>query len=304
MAVLESLFPLIIIAIIGYLIGQTKILTSDFPKTINKFLFYVALPIFFLGSFSEFSRNDVNTFFPYIFVNILIITILYIVYYLIISRTKLNKRDIASTITPSFVGNSLYFGFPILTTVFGSEYIPYGVIYVSFITITDFMGMFLTSKLTGKIFDGKKQVAEFLKTPVLITSILGLFLLIVNVELPEVLLDVTYSFGSIISTLILFAFGMSFSYKSMLGDLRLPLLVSFNKLLLLPFITYLFVYYLFPLPEISARASVVIACMPSAFFNIVIADNYDTNRDITTASILLSSVLFFVTSLFWINLVT
>lgn len=304
MAVLESLFPLIIIAIIGYLVGQTKLLPTDFSKTINKFLFYVALPIFFLGSFSEFNRSEVKNFVPYIFVNMLIISILYITYYVIVNRTKIGKKDIASTITPSFIGNSLYFGFPVLTTVLGSEYIPYGVIYVSFITITDFLGMFLTSKLTGKTFEAKKQVVEFLKTPVLIASLVGLSLLLVNVALPEIVLDVTHSFGSIISTLILFAFGMSFSYKSILGDLRLPLVVAFNKLILLPLITYLVVYYIFPLPEIAAQASVVIACMPSAFFNLVIADNYDTNKDIAIASILLNSVLFFFVSIFWINLIT
>lgn len=304
MAVLESLFPLILISLIGYLVEQTKILPKDFPKVINKFLFYIALPIFFLGSFSEFSRDEVSNFIPYIFVNILVISILYISYYLIINQTRIEKKDIASTITPSFVGNSLYFGFPVLATVLGNEYIPYGVIYVSFITITDFLGMFLTSKLTGKTFEVKKQVVEFLKTPVLIASLVGLSLLLVNVALPEIVLHVTHSFGNIISTLILFAFGMSFSYKAILGNIRLPLVVAINKLILLPLVTYLVVYYFFPLPEIAAQASVVIACMPSAFFNLVIADNYDTNKDITIASILLNSVLFFFVSIFWINLVT
>jgi predicted permease len=304
MAVLETLLPLIIIAIIGFLVGQSKLLPEDFPKVINKFLFYIALPIFLLGSFSGFDRNEVNNFLPYIFINILIISILYIVYYLFIKRTKLKKRDIASTITPSFIGNSIYFGFPVLTTVLGSEYIPYGVIYVSFITMTDFLGMFLTSKLTGKAFDAKNQVIEFLKTPILITSLVALFFLLAGIALPEIVLDITQSFGNIISTLILFAFGMSFSYKSLRGNLRFPLLVSFNKLILLPFFTYLVVYYIFPLPEIAAQASVVIACMPSAFFNLVIADNYDTNKDVTVASILLSSVLFFIVSIFWISLIT
>lgn len=304
MAVIESLFPLIIIATIGFLVGQTKLLPSDFPKSINKFLFYVALPLFFLGSFSEYNRNDVTDFFPYIFVNIIIISILYISYYLIISRTKLERKKIASTITPSFIGNSLYFGFPVLTTVLGSEYIPYGVIYVSFVTITDFLGMFFTSKLTGKTFDAKKQIIDFLKTPVLIASIIGLSLLITNIELPKIALDITKSFGAIISTLILFAFGMSFSYKSLTGDLRLSILTSFNKLILLPLFTYIVVYHVYPLPEIAAQASVVIACMPSAFYNLVIADNYDTNKDITIASVLLSSILFFIVSIIWINLIT
>lgn len=304
MAVLESLFPLIIIAIIGFVVGQTKILPKEFPKEVNKFLFYVALPIFLLGSFSDFNRSDVKDFIPYILVNILIISVLYVMYYVVINRTKLDKKDVASTITPSFVGNSLYFGFPVLTTVLGSEYIPYGVIYVSFITIVDFLGMFLTSKLTGKTFNAKKQAIEFLKTPVLIASLFGLFLLMTNIALPETVLNITKSFGNIISTLILFAFGMSFSYKAILGNIRLPLVVAFNKLILLPLATYLVVYYIFPLPEIAAQASVVIACMPSAFFNLVIADNYDTNKDITIASILLNSMLFFVVSIFWISLIT
>lgn len=304
MAVLESLFPLIIIVIIGFVVGQTKILPKEFPKEVNKFLFYVALPIFLLGSFSDFNRSDVKDLIPYILVNILIISVLYVTYYVVINRTKLDKKDVASTITPSFVGNSIYFGFPVLTTVLGSEYIPYGVIYVSFVTTVDFLGMFLTSKLTGKSFDAKKQLQKFIKTPLLIASFIGFIFMLTNVALPQIVLDITQSFGSIIGPLIFISFGMSFSYKAILGNIRLPLVVAFNKLILLPLATYLVVYYIFPLPEIAAQASVVIACMPSAFFNLVIADNYDTNKDITIASILLNSVLFFLVSIFWVSLIT
>ncbi|HRN85750.1 MAG TPA: AEC family transporter [Candidatus Dojkabacteria bacterium] len=304
MNVLESLLPLIIIAIIGFIVGQTKILPKEFPKEVNKFLFYVALPIFLLGSFSDFNRSDVKDLIPYILVNILIISVLYVTYYVVINRTKLDKKDVASTITPSFVGNSIYFGFPVLTTVLGSEYIPYGVIYVSFVTTVDFLGMFLTSKLTGKSFDAKKQLQKFIKTPLLIASFIGFIFMLTNVALPQIVLDITQSFGSIIGPLIFISFGMSFSYKAILGNIRLPLVVAFNKLILLPLATYLVVYYIFPLPEIAAQASVVIACMPSAFFNLVIADNYDTNKDITIASILLNSMLFFIVSIFWISLIT
>lgn len=304
MNVLESLLPLIIIAIIGFIVGQTKILPKEFPKEVNKFLFYVALPIFLLGSFSDFNRSDVKDLIPYILVNILIISVLYVTYYVVINRTKLDKKDVASTITPSFVGNSIYFGFPVLTTVLGSEYIPYGVIYVSFVTTVDFLGMFLTSKLTGKSFDAKKQLQKFIKTPLLIASFIGFIFMLTNVALPQIVLDITQSFGSIIGPLIFISFGMSFSYKAILGNIRLPLVVAFNKLILLPLATYLVVYYIFPLPEIAAQASVVIACMPSAFFNLVIADNYDTNKDITIASILLNSVLFFLVSIFWVSLIT
>lgn len=304
MNVLESLLPLIIIAIIGFIVGQTKILPKEFPKEVNKFLFYVALPIFLLGSFSDFNRSDVKDLIPYILVNILIISVLYVTYYVVINRTKLDKKDVASTITPSFVGNSIYFGFPVLTTVLGSEYIPYGVIYASFITTVDFLGMFLTSKLTGKNFDARKQILKFIKTPLLIASLIGLIFMLINVALPDIVLDITQSFGEIIAPLIFISFGMSFSYKAILGNIRLPLVVAFNKLILLPLVTYFVVYYIFPLPEIAAQASVVIACMPSAFFNLVIADNYDTNKDITIASILLNSVLFFLVSIFWVSLIT
>lgn len=303
MTTLTSILPLILIIFIGFVVGKRNIFPADFPTLINKFLFLVVMPVFFFGSFNEFYRGDVSNFLPFIGINILISVVLYIVFYNILILSRINKTHTASIITPSFVGNSFYFGFPILLTLFGQEHINYAVIYVVFVTLVDFFGMFLVSKIAGKAFQLKEELLEFVRTPLLIATILGVILMLLEIPLPKAVLEVSENFGSIISPLIMFSFGLYLALHFKVKNLRLALLVSFNKPLILPLVTYIVVYLLLPLPDIAAQTSVILACMPSAFYNLVIADNYKLDLDVTLSSLILTSLLFFLTSIFWINLV-
>jgi len=303
MTVLTSLFPFILIVLTGFVVGGKKIFPENFPTLINKFLFLVAIPIFFFGSFNDLDEGEVVNFLPFIMINILICASLYLLLYFSLTRTKIKKESISAVLTPSFIGNSIYFGFPVLLALFSPDHINYAVIYVAFVTVVDFVGIFLISNLTGKNFKLRDQLVNFAKTPILIATFFGIALLILGVPIPETVLEVTESFGSVLSPLIMFAFGMYFSQNLKFGEIQLSFLASFNKLLLLPLVTYLVVHYIFPLPTVAAQTSVILACMPSAFFNLVIADNYGVDKEVTLSSIMLSSILFFITSIFWINLV-
>lgn len=303
MATLTSLLTLLLIILIGFIVGKKSVLPENFPKLINKFLFLVVMPIFFFGSFDEFERSEVVNFLPFIIINILICAVLYTLLYNFLIRTKIDRKPMAAVITPSFVGNTFYFGFPILLTLFSPEHANYAIIYVVFVTIVDFFGMFLVSKVMGKEFQLKDQLIEFAKTPLLIATILGLTFMLLEIPLPKIILEVSSSFGETVLPLVMFAFGVYFSQHFKINNLRLALLVSFNKLLILPLVTYIVVYYVFPLPAVAAQTSVILACMPSAFYNLVIADNYELDVDVTLSSLIFTSLLFFLTSLFWINLV-
>lgn len=304
MTALNTLLPFVLIIIVGFITSKRKILPDSFPTSINIFLFNVAIPLFLIGSFQEFDRAELKNFFPFILVNFIIITVLYLIFYFILARVKMESAQKAALLTPSFIGNTLFFGFPILLSLFGPVYASYSIIYVAFVTNSDYIGMFLTSRITGSEFKLKDQIFDFIKTPIFISVIIGLSILILNIQLPALLLQVTESFGNIISTLIMFSFGMYIAQNFKFAGLKLSLISSSIKLLILPLVTYLIVYYVFPLDTTAAQTSVILACTPAAFFNLLISDNFKTDRELTISTILISSMLFFVTILLWVNIIS
>ncbi len=72
--------------------------------------------------------------------------------------------------------------------------------------------------------------------------------------------------------------------------------------MIVPGVVLFFVTQIFKLSDIAAETSIAIACMPSAVFSLVVADMYDLDKKLTTAIVVLSSIIFLVTSIFWFSL--
>jgi len=297
------LLPLITVALIGYFAGRKKLFEENFSSQINKFLFFIALPIFLLGSFDGISLSYAKDFLPFILINTVIICAFYFAIYLIAKTLKVRKETTAAILTPSLSGNTFYFGFPILYAVFAQEHITYAIIYMNFVLLSDYLGIFMISRLMGDKFSLIKQLSDFIKTPIVLATLIALLLMLLQISLPDKILEVTDFFGKTISTMALFSLGLYFAKGVDLADLKSPFVVTIIKLMLFPLITYIVVYHIIPLPEVAAQTSVILTCMPSAVYNIIIADTYKTKKEITATSILLTSLLFIVTSIFWINLV-
>ncbi len=297
------LLPLITVALIGYFAGRKKLFEENFSSQINKFLFFIALPIFLLGSFDGISLSSAKEYLPFIFINTLIMCVLYFAIYQVAKILKVKKESTAAILTPSLSGNTIYFGLPILLAVFAQEHITYAIIYMNFVLLSDYLGIFMISRLMGDKFSLIKQLSDFIKTPIVLATLIALLLMLLQISLPDKILEVTDFFGKTISTMALFSLGLYFAKGVNLADLKSPFVVTIIKLMLFPLVTYVVVYHIIPLPEVAAQTSVILTCMPSAVYNIIIADTYKTKREITATSILLTSLLFIITSIFWINLV-
>ena len=297
------LLPLISIALIGYFAGRKKFFDENFSSQINKFLFFVALPIFLLGSFDGITLEYALNFLPFILINTVIICAIYFAIYIIAKSLKVKNESTAAILTPSLSGNTFYFGFPILMALFGEEHVTYAIIYMNFVLLSDYLGIFMITRLMGEKFSLSKQLTDFIKTPIVLATIIAILLMILQMSLPEKVLEFTEFFGRTISTLALFSLGLYFAKGLNLADLKSPFIVATIKLMLFPLVTYIVVYHIIPLPKVAAQTSVILTCMPSAVYNIIIADTYKTKKEITATSILLTSLLFIVTSIFWINLV-
>ena len=132
--IIESVFSLFIIILVGVYGSKKKIITAKINKGLIDILIQIALPFMILSSFiytydNTIKSNVIKTF----YYTILAYIIMTAVSYLILLPVKNDKKTIlhfANVFT-----NTGYVGFPILNSVYGAEGVVYGSIFNMFFVI-------------------------------------------------------------------------------------------------------------------------------------------------------------------------
>lgn len=299
------LFSLFLVIFFGFLSYKFKIFSEIAAQNFNKFIFYFAAPSIIFSSLVSIDRAKLASYPSFVFINILALCIFTLIVFLIFKTSNIKREIRGSFLYTSISGNLVYFAYPILLSLFPKEQFNLGVVYsIAAVTMSD-MGIFFLLGMDkhGDGFSLKKNLIEFAKNPIVISSLLGFIFLFLNISLPKLLNESLDILGKPTATLGLFSMGIYFAHNFSLKKISLSFIPSIIKLLIFPLIVYILVFKIFRLDLASAQTSVVMASMPSAVFSIVVADVYDLDKTLTSNTVILSSILFLFTSAFWIWLI-
>ena len=138
--------------------------------------------------------------------------------------------------------------------------------------------------------------------PVVIATLIGVIIFTLNLSLPQMILDSMNIVTKTITGLALISVGLNFAYnfKFNFSNIKLNLISAILKLSILPGIVLYFTHYIFKLSEIAVITSVMLASMPTSVFSIVVADMFNLDKKLASSNILISSILFLASSVFWI----
>ncbi len=298
LSVLASLF---LIVIVGFVVGRLKLLGEESVKTFNTFLFYIAIPSVVFISLIGTNKEELSLYPKFIIVNIAISIISYLLIYVFLRVFVESHKSRGGILFSSVSGNVVFFGFPILLNVFGQEHLNLGIIYsVMVFAVVDLVGFLLISLDSEKKLDFLAEVREFLKNPIVIATFLGLIFLLFEIPVPGLIFDTLDNLSKGITAMGLVTLGIFVSYNIDFREIRLSLLTSSLKLLFIPVFTYLVVFHLISLEQNLAEVSVIQSSMPVAVFSLTVADIYGLNKRLVSNGIIVSSILFLLTSAFWI----
>jgi predicted permease len=296
------LLSLFLVIFAGTLSIKYKLFSEEASKYFNKFIFYVTVPVAIFLSLVTLDVRQISGFFPFVAINTIIIFIGYILTFYFLKLFAISKDKKGVIIFAGNGGNVIYFGFPILLALYGQEHFNLGVIYAAIvISIGDLMGFYLlgVNRGEGKI-NLKKELLNFLTNPIVVATFLGVISAILEVPLPQFLLNSLETIAKTTTGLALFSLGIYLYGKLNFSDFKYNLLSTSIKLIFLPLLTYVFVYWIFRMDSVAAETSVLLAAMPSAVFSLSVAEAYDLDRKLTSNTIILSSLLFLLTSGLWV----
>ena len=235
MTVLQMAIKLMLYIAVGFAARKMKILADGFDKMLTRFLMAVPLPCMIINTFKlDFSLEQLMNCPRLIGLSALSLIVCFIlgqIVYMAMGKGGLGKAARFSLIFTNFT----FFGFSVVSELYGNEASFYYVIFTLLIRIFFYGAAPILVGAGGEHFDLKQAAKQFISVPV-VAVFIGLFLYITQLQLPEIISSVMTSFGNMASPLGLMLCGIIIADASFKGILKYPcvLWLTALRLLLVP----------------------------------------------------------------------
>ncbi len=173
----NALMPLIILAFVGYLMVTTKLLNQSFIAQLNRFIFYVALPVLIFYTLKDITDlSDVNGY--VIIFSVVMIAIIFVLALLIVRPLNLSIPHKAVATQAFFRGNFMLIGMPLALRLGGVEALAIVVILNVFIIPTSNLFSVVTFNLYNLKESSAHAFYDFVKStlfnPLMVAVFLGI----------------------------------------------------------------------------------------------------------------------------------
>lgn len=294
--VLNQVFILFIILIIGFVAGKTGIIAGGAPKKLSELLLYVTNPMLVLGSFffeysAEKMRNALLVFLygsGFFLFCILVSAILYKNYD---SKVKPILRFTA--VFP----NCGFMGLPMMKALYGDEGVFLGSFFVgAFNLFVWTFGLAMFSEIKGK--DGiRGSLKNAFLNPALVALYVGVVVFVLQIPVPGAVKQALKYVGDMtlpLSMLIIGALISTAKVRTLLNDFKVYY-ASAVRLILLPLAAY-GILSLVGAPKMVTAIISTAAAMPIAANTTIFAEMFDKDSVFASKVVTLSTILSVVTA--------
>ncbi|MBP2651373.1 MAG: putative permease [Firmicutes bacterium] len=285
--IIKQLVSLFIISGIGYYCGKKTIIDEKLSNGLAKLLLYVTTPLLVIDSFCFTFSADVTANLSKAFMYGLIIFCVTPVFAkLLLVKVEASKRNILEFAL--VFSNSGFIGFPVAQSVFGAEGVVYTAIFGIFFNFFIWTyGIMLFSNMGSK-----KDILKTFMNPGIISAVIGLFIMMFSIQVPEVVLTPIKLVGSMTTPLSMIIIGSLLSradFKKLTTDMSLYY-GTFLKLLVIPLALYV-VAVLFKLHSTVINTFILLQALPASAMTTMFAESFNKNKDYAVLMVSLSTII-------------
>lgn len=304
MGATEILLSLFFVAVVGFSAGKFGLFDVDARKVFSKFVFYIASSAVIFAALASLTPSDLQKLPKFVAVNSLIYILLFVLLYVVLRLAKIRYALGGTIFYTGLSANCLFLGLPFINALYGSEGVLYAFSFLAIpLSVADLAGFYGLSKWRHRGASISNVLKDFVLNPIILATFAGIGLLLLGTGLWAPLDNAFRLLGSGATGVALFSIGLFLSSVSWRHFKVGPAVaISFIKLLVVPAAAWL-VGMFFGLTDVALAVTVLMAAMPSAIFCMVVATEYDLDERATADGIILSSLLFLGTSLFWVHLI-
>ena len=294
MVVFQTMLKLFLLLVLGFVLFKCHIFDEYTNKKISALIVNVASPMLIISSIAGVEGSNKSIVFLMIGAGILMY-IGFIILGKIINRIfPFPKKDWPVYECMVVFANTGFMGYPVLLDVFGQEAVFYAsLIHMAFnFFVYTYAIMCLTK---GDDSEFKLNFKQLL-TPGIILIFVGIFIYLLDIQLPSVLMDTINSVGSLTAPLSMMMIGSSlavYPIKDSFTDWR-SYVFAFVRLMIVPFVTMI-MCRLLHIDAYYANITIITNAMPVGSMVLMLATQYNANVKIVTRNIVVSTLLSVIT---------
>lgn len=285
----KQILQMFLLAGIGFMLFKGGKITLEGSKTLGNILIFGSLPAVIINGFRIERTAEHVSGLLWAALAALIVVMLSI----LISHFVFRKDGVAAFAT-SFA-NPGFFGIPLIVASLGQGAVFYAAPFIAFLNIGQWT--YGVSRLNGQPVLQGFQPKKLIKAPFVIAILVGIFLFVTQIRLPEILSSCLSSVAGLNTPLAMFTVGVYLAQtdlKKMLGR-RSLYLISALRLLVIPALSLL-ILMLFPVSMEQMRTVLlIVAACPVGSNVAVYAQLHNKDYPYAVETVVISTLLSIVT---------
>ena len=279
---------------IGFIASKTGVLPAESKKYLSNLLLFITSPCMIIGSMTS-QTLDAHTF--ELMIQIVAGSFIFFlaamgISFLIVKLMRCDRDDAGVLMVIITAVNTGFMGFPVTKAIFGNTY------FFLMVIQNIVLNIYLYSMMVYQMNYGfrKKEGIKGMLMPMLIMCtyalIIGLVLMLLKVQLPDILADFINTIGDATIPVSMIVVGVQLSESSirkMLTNKRL-ITASLCNVILIPVLTFLAVNWL-PLAPESKLILIFAAAFPCAVVSTAIALKENRNAALMAEGVAMTTLL-------------
>ncbi|MEZ4528318.1 MAG: AEC family transporter [Desulfobacterales bacterium] len=293
--VLNALFPVFVLIVMGRILRHWGLTDALFLKTADRMVYYIFFPAMLFWKIGG-ARSDGGIDWSFCLACLSAILLLYILSALYI-RFAVSDYE-AGSFSQSCYRFNTYIGMAVIINALGEEGVRHFGIMVGFaIPLINFLAVSTLIWFSGKSFSMRDRLGltgrALLSNPLILACMAGiLYARFVNAF--PVFVDNTFRlFTSVTLPLALFSVGGVLTFENLKGWFGLSLAAAVLKLLIFPLAGFA-VLKLFHVSGVPFRVGMIFFALPTSTAIYVLSSQLNSNTELASAAIVLSTLLSFV----------
>lgn len=297
---INATLPIFLLIILGKVLKTTKIISDEFTKTADRYVFRIALPALL---FSDLTENNVGSAFDgkYVLFCFSVTIFSIAVLWGLTEKFMKNEEQKGAFIQGSYRSSAAILGLAFINNMYDSV----GMAPLMIIGCVPLYNIFAVIILTlkgdngGKKPNMKETFINVMKNPILLSILIALPFALLNLHFPSFVNKAIGSVANTATPLALISIGASFEGKKALKKMKPTLLASFIKLILLAGL-FLPLAIFFGYRNQELMALLVMLGSPTTVSSYIMAKNTGNDGILTSSIIVLTTLLSSLTLTLWI----
>ncbi len=296
MNVLNAIFPIFVLLLLGSFLKTSKIINDTFIKTSDKLVYYVFFPTMLFWKIGS-ATSEMDMAFDLCVVAIISVFIVYLISLVLIRRLSIPRFQ-AGTFSQACYRFNTYIGMAIVMTTLGETGIQYFGILIGFaIPIINILAVSTLIWYSGKKENITTTVVRLIKAlvanPLILACAAGLIFARYDISFPQFIDNTFHLMTAVTMPLALISIGGGLTLSGIQSNTVVSLTAAGLKVLVLPVIGFLLLK-IFSITGIPFKAGMIFFSLPTSTAIYVLSSQLNSDTQLASAAIMMSTILSFI----------